>query len=71
MTESVSPEDAPRDHTHAPGPLAVPPTPVRVSSDGELSGRGVTIAFLDAGFTAHPDLLAGGRLVAFHAVEEP
>jgi serine protease AprX len=60
-----------RDHTHAPGPVAVAPTPVRVSGDLELSGRGVTIAFLDSGFTAHPDLVRGDRLVAFHAVEEP
>ncbi|HEY6147042.1 MAG TPA: S8 family serine peptidase, partial [Thermoanaerobaculia bacterium] len=71
MTEPAPAENESRDHTHAPGPLAVPPTPIRVSSDGELSGRGITIAFLDAGFTAHPDLLAGGRLVAFHAVEDP
>lgn len=71
MTESEAPEPASRERTHVPGPLAVPPTPVRVPSDAELSGRGVTIAFLDAGFTAHPDLVAGGRLVAFHAVEEP
>jgi serine protease AprX len=71
MTESESPETAPKEHSHAPSPLAVAPTPVRVPSDAELSGRGITIAFLDAGFTAHPDLAAGGRLVAFHAVEEP
>ncbi|MDQ6891237.1 MAG: S8 family serine peptidase [Acidobacteriota bacterium] len=71
MPEPVSPENASSERSHPGGPLAVPPTPVRVHSDSELSGRGVTIAFLDAGFTAHPDLVAGGRLVAFHAVEEP
>ena len=31
----------------------------------------MTIAFLDAGFTPHPDLVGSGRLVAFHAVEDP
>ncbi|HYK42386.1 MAG TPA: S8 family serine peptidase [Thermoanaerobaculia bacterium] len=73
MTEPAPAENSSTssDHTHAPGPLAVPPTPLRVSSDAELSGRGVTIAFLDAGFTAHPDLARSGRLVAFHSVEEP
>ncbi|MEO8430761.1 MAG: S8 family serine peptidase [Acidobacteriota bacterium] len=59
------------DHTHAPGPTAVAPTAVRVETHEELSGRGVTIAFLDSGFTPHPDLARSGRLVAFHAVEEP
>lgn len=57
--------------TRAPGPLAVAPTPVRVAANGDLSGRGVTMAFLDAGFTAHPDLASDGRIVAFHAVEDP
>jgi serine protease AprX len=71
MTESGAGDAGSREQTHARGPLAVAPTPVRVPSDADLSGRGVTIAFLDAGFTAHPDLVTGGRLVAFHAVEDP
>src|ERR1700742_2790206 len=32
------------------------PTPLRLDAPDELRGRGVTIAFLDAGFHAHPDL---------------
>ena len=32
------------------------PTPVRLGAPRDLTGRGVTIAFLDAGFYAHPDL---------------
>ncbi len=32
------------------------PTPLRLGAPGEWRGRGVTIAFLDAGFYAHPDL---------------
>jgi len=32
------------------------PTPVRLEAPAELAGRGITIAFLDAGFYAHPDL---------------
>jgi serine protease AprX len=32
------------------------PTPMRLEAPPELRGRGVTIAFLDAGFYAHPDL---------------
>src|SRR5215216_466050 len=32
------------------------PTPMRLEAPSEFRGRGVTIAFLDAGFYAHPDL---------------
>src|SRR5215218_4371286 len=34
----------------------VVPTPMRLEAPSEYRGRGVTIAFLDAGFYAHPDL---------------
>lgn len=33
------------------------PTPMRLEAPGQYRGRGVTIAFLDAGFYAHPDLV--------------
>ncbi|HYP27876.1 MAG TPA: S8 family serine peptidase [Blastocatellia bacterium] len=33
------------------------PTPMRLEAPDEYRGRGVTIAFLDAGFYAHPDLV--------------
>jgi len=33
------------------------PTPVRIGALDEFRGRGITIAFLDAGFYAHPDLV--------------
>jgi len=33
------------------------PTPMRLEAPSEYRGRGVTIAFLDAGFYAHPDLI--------------
>jgi serine protease AprX len=33
------------------------PTPLRIGASEEYRGRGVTIAFLDAGFYAHPDLV--------------
>src|SRR5215813_9419562 len=36
--------------------LKVLPTPLRLDAPEELRGRGVTIAFLDSGFYAHPDL---------------
>jgi hypothetical protein len=32
------------------------PTPYRTQADQRFSGRGVTIAFLDSGFSPHPDL---------------
>lgn len=36
--------------------LKVVPTPMRLDAPDEVRGRGVTIAFLDSGFYAHPDL---------------
>lgn len=36
--------------------LKVVPTPMRLDAPDEFRGRGTTIAFLDAGFYAHPDL---------------
>src|SRR5882724_6117559 len=36
--------------------LAILPTPLRVGAVSELTGKGVTVAFLDSGFYAHPDL---------------
>ena len=36
--------------------LKVIPTPMRLDAPDEFRGRGVTIAFLDSGFYAHPDL---------------
>ncbi len=41
------------------GPQAILPIPLRVGALDEYRGRGVTIAFLDAGFYAHPDLVEG------------
>ena len=32
------------------------PTPLRMNADDRFTGRGVTLAFLDSGFYAHPDL---------------
>jgi serine protease AprX len=37
--------------------LKVLPTPLRLDAPEQLRGRGVTIAFLDSGFYAHPDLV--------------
>ena len=36
--------------------VKIVPTPSRLDAPDEFRGRGVTIAFLDAGFYAHPDL---------------
>jgi serine protease AprX len=36
--------------------LKVIPTPMRLDAPDEFRGRGITIAFLDAGFYSHPDL---------------
>ena len=37
--------------------FALLPTPLRLNSDPRFKGRGITIAFLDAGFYPHPDLI--------------
>jgi serine protease AprX len=34
------------------------PTPLRLHADPRFTGRGVTVAFVDAGFFPHPDLVA-------------
>lgn len=54
------------DHTHEQNRYAVIPTVQKLNADASLTGRGVTIAFLDSGFYPHPDFAR--RVVAFHDV---
>lgn len=45
------------------------PTPLRMEADERFRGRGVTMAFLDSGFYAHPDLTQpANRIVAYHSI---
>ena len=45
------------------------PTPLRMDADDRFTGRGVTIAFLDSGFYAHPDLTKPkSRILAYHSI---
>ncbi|MBA2338756.1 MAG: S8 family serine peptidase [Pyrinomonadaceae bacterium] len=45
------------------------PTPLRLDSDERFTGRGQTIAFLDSGFYAHPDLTTPqNRILAYHNI---
>jgi serine protease AprX len=45
------------------------PTPLRMDADERFTGRGVTIAFLDSGFYAHPDLTRPrDRILAYHSI---
>jgi serine protease AprX len=45
------------------------PTPLRMDSDERFTGRGVTVAFLDSGFYAHPDLTTpNNRILAYHSI---
>jgi serine protease AprX len=45
------------------------PTYLRMGADERFTGRGVTIAFLDSGFYAHPDLTTPqNRILAYHSV---
>jgi len=45
------------------------PTPLRMDADERFTGRGVTMAFLDSGFYAHPDLTKpNDRILAYHSI---
>jgi serine protease AprX len=45
------------------------PTPLRMDADERFTGRGVTVAFLDSGFYAHPDLTCPtNRILAYHNI---
>src|SRR6266403_4219407 len=45
------------------------PTPLRMDADERFTGRGITIAFLDSGFYAHPDLTEpDNRIRAYHSI---
>jgi serine protease AprX len=47
------------------------PTPLRMDADERFTGRGITVAFLDSGFYAHPDLTTpGNRILAYHSIFE-
>jgi serine protease AprX len=41
----------------ARGGVPILPTPIRLGAPESYTGRGITIAFLDSGFFAHPDLV--------------
>lgn len=53
---SVVPRELTGVESRTPPRLEIPPTPARLAAHEGLTGRGVTIAFLDSGFTPHPDL---------------
>ncbi len=45
------------------------PTPLRMNADQRFTGKDVTIAFLDSGFYAHPDLTRPvDRIFAYHSI---
>jgi serine protease AprX len=63
-----------RSHSSRDAPRLLPilPTPVRLGASQRFRGRGVTIAFLDAGFFAHPDLVTPrDRILAYADVTNP
>ncbi len=54
------------------GALPILPTGLRLGATAEQRGRGVTIAFLDAGFFAHPDLVGKkDRILRYVDVRNP
>ena len=45
------------------------PTPLRMDADERFTGQGVTIALLDSGFYAHPDLKTPrDRILGYHSI---
>ena len=59
-------------HGHAPNRYAVLTAAERLGADTTLSGRGVTIAFLDSGFLPHPDLTRPeNRILSFYDAAAP
>ncbi len=49
--------------------LKILPTPLRLDATEAYHGRGITIAFLDSGFYAHPDLTEPhNRIIAYHDI---
>lgn len=64
--------NADHNHSHARNRFAVIPTPQRLLSDPDVTGKGITIAFIDAGFYPHPDLTQPeNRIVAYVDVSNP
>ena len=61
----------PRSSTFPKSPTSrrILPIAERLHADTGYAGRGVTIAFIDSGFYAHPDLTSGrDRIVAYHDI---
>lgn len=59
-------------HPKIPGARRILPIADRLHADTDFAGRGVTVAFLDSGFYAHPDLTAGrDRILAYHDIHAP
>jgi serine protease AprX len=56
--------DALRRHSISADTMPILPTPLRIGASQDFRGRGVTIAFLDSGFYAHPDLVEPADRIA-------
>jgi serine protease AprX len=53
-------------HQHSLNQFAVIPTELRLKADKKHTGKGVTIAYLDSGFSSHPDLTEPeNRIIAY------
>jgi serine protease AprX len=56
--------DALRRYSISADTVPILPTPLRIGASQDFRGRGVTIAFLDSGFYAHPDLVEPADRIA-------
>lgn len=58
--------------SHSSRRARILPISDRLDADARFSGRNITIAFLDSGFYAHPDLTSpNDRIVAYHDLFNP
>jgi serine protease AprX len=59
------------DHSHTGNRFSVIPTPQRLKTGESATGKGITIAFIDAGFYRHPDIIQPeNRILAYIDVTE-
>ena len=66
MAEPTSPSDTTASIMPPPGVPNVGPLASRLATNSEYTGRGITIAFIDSGFHAHPDLTEPRNRVLVH-----
>ena len=58
MAQRLLPSIGPYFQVKSPDDYVILPTGLRLDADPRYSGKGITICFIDSGFSFHPDLIA-------------